>query len=74
MVLINAVNAHILPLNTPLFLLFCALAHACSNSLATQPPEGAHFHLQHKVYKSQNMIHILTWTILPCEGSRIKVT
>jgi hypothetical protein len=53
MVLINAVNAHILLLNTPLLLLFFAQARACSNSLAMQPPEGAHVHIKHNGCKSQ---------------------
>jgi hypothetical protein len=58
MVLINAVNAHILLLNTPLLLLFFAQARACSNSVAMQPPEGALVHIKHNGCKSQKMLHI----------------
>jgi hypothetical protein len=74
MVLVNVVNAYILLLNTPLLLLFFAKARAYSSSVAMQPPKGAHVHIKHNVCKSQNMLHILTWTILPCEGFRIKAT
>jgi len=59
MVLINAVNAHILLLNTSLLLLFFAQARACSSSVAMQPPEGVHVHIKHNGCKSQNMLHIL---------------
>jgi hypothetical protein len=59
MVFINAVNTHIPLLNIPLLLHFFAQSHACSNSLAMQPPEGAHVHIKQNGCKSQNMLHIL---------------
>ena len=52
--LINAVNAHIPLLNTPLS---CSSLHRLMPAM--QPPEGAHVHIKHNGCKSQNTLHVL---------------